>query len=238
MASDAPLRVATYNVHACFGRDGRHDPNRVAAVIGELDADVVALQEFTYPASVALDTREPVVLTTLDRYQRALGPTRHRMRQSMTECFGNALLTRHPIVEVHRIDLSMERREPRGALAATIDAGGTRLHLLATHLGLRIHERRFQVRQILDYLDTVRDAVVVVLGDFNDWLPGRSAAHVLDRRLGRTPRHATFPVRWPVIALDRIWVHPHQALRRVWVHQTTTARLASDHFPVVAEIVG
>ena len=67
------LRVATYNVHACVGTDGRHDPDRVAAVIAELDADIVALQEFTYPASVALETRSPVVLTTLDRYECALG---------------------------------------------------------------------------------------------------------------------------------------------------------------------
>ena len=236
MPSVTPLRVATYNVHACFGRDGRHDPNRVATVIGELDADVVALQEFTYPASVALETRAPGFLATLDRYQCALGPTRQRMRQTVTECFGNALLTRHPIVEVHRIDLSMERCEPRGALAATLDVGDTQVHLLATHLGLRIHERRFQVQQILDYLDTVRDTVVIVLGDFNDWLPGRSAAHVLDRRLGRSPRPATFPVFWPVVALDRIWVHPRRALRRVSVHKSRTARLASDHFPVVAEI--
>ena len=68
--------------------DGRHDPDRVASVITELDADIVALQEFTYPASVALETRQPVVLTTLDRYQCALGPT----RQTVTQCFGNALL--------------------------------------------------------------------------------------------------------------------------------------------------
>lgn len=231
-----PLRVASYNVHACVGTDGRYDPDRVAAVIGELNADVVALQEFTYPASVALDTREPVVLTMVDRYECALGPARHRPGRTVTECFGNALLTRHPIVEVHRIDLSMERREPRGALAATIDLGGTVAHVLATHLGLRIRERRFQVRQILDYLDSVRDTFVVVLGDFNDWLPGQSAAHVLDHRLGQPPRPATFPVHWPVLALDRIWVHPRRALRRVSVHATPAARLASDHFPVVAEI--
>ena len=236
MTSPTPLRVATYNVHACVGRDRRHDPDRVASVIGELNADVVALQEFTYPASVALDTRTPVVLTMLDRYECALGPTRQRTGPTVTECFGNALLTRHPIVEIHRIDLSMERREARGALAATIDVGGTLLHVLATHLGLRIHERRFQVGQILNYLDSVRNTSVVVLGDFNDWLPGRSAAHVLDRRLGRPPRPATFPVFWPVIALDRIWVQPRSALRRVSVHATPTARVASDHFPVVAEI--
>jgi endonuclease/exonuclease/phosphatase family metal-dependent hydrolase len=232
----APLRIATYNVHACVGRDGRHDLDRVTTVIGELKADIVALQELTYPATVALETRTPFFLTTLDRYECALGPTRNRVRQTVTECFGNALLTRHPIVEVHRIDLSMEHREARGALAATIDVGGTVLHVLSTHLGLRVHERRFQVQQLLSYLDSVRDAFVVVLGDFNDWLPGRSAAHVLDRRLGRPPRPATFPVAWPLVALDRIWVHPRHALRRIFVHASPTARLASDHLPVVAEI--
>lgn len=231
-----PLRVATYNVHACIGRDGRHDPDRIAAVIAELNADIVALQEFTYPASVALDARTPAFLATLDRYQCALGPTRHHTRRAVTECFGNALLARHPIVEVHRIDLSMAHCEARGALAATIDVGGEALHVLSTHLGLRVRERRFQVRQIIDYLDSVRNTSVVVLGDFNDWLPGRSAAHVLDRRLGRPPRPATFPVGWPIVALDRIWVQPSTSLRRISVHRTPTARLASDHLPVIAEI--
>jgi endonuclease/exonuclease/phosphatase family metal-dependent hydrolase len=219
-------------VHGCVGTDGRHDPDRVARVVTELDADVVALQEFTYPASVALDTRTPVVLTTLNNYQCALGPT----RQNITQCFGNALLTRHPIVEVHRIDLSMERREPRGALAATLDVGGIELHVLAAHLGLRVRERRFQVRQILDYLRSVRHTWFVVLGDFNDWLPGRSVVHVLDERLGRPPRPSSFPVFWPIVALDRIWVSPRQSLRRTTVHVTPTSRRASDHYPIVADI--
>jgi endonuclease/exonuclease/phosphatase family metal-dependent hydrolase len=231
-----PIRVASYNVHACVGRDGRQDPERVARVIEELDADVVALQEFTYPATVALETRTPVVLTALDNYECALGPTRQRTRQALTECFGNALLTRHSILEVHRIDLSLEPREARGALAATVDIRGTVLHVLATHLGLRILERRFQVRQILDYLDSIHHAAVVVLGDFNDWLPGRSAAHVLDQRLGAQPRPATFPTFWPLVALDRIWVQPRSALRRIAVHASPMARIASDHFPVVADI--
>jgi endonuclease/exonuclease/phosphatase family metal-dependent hydrolase len=231
-AATRAIRVATYNVHACVGTDGRHDPDRIAAVIGELDADVVALQEFTYPASVAIDTRAPVVLTTLDRYECALGPT----RQNTTHCFGNALLTRHPIVEIRRLDLSLERREPRGAIAATIDVGGAVLHVLAAHLGLRVYERRFQVRQILGYLESVRSTQFVVLGDFNDWLPGRSVVHVLDDRLGRPPRPPSFPVFWPIVPLDRIWVHPRRSLKRVSVHATPAARRASDHLPVVADI--
>ena len=227
------LRIATYNVHACVGTDGRHDPERVATVINELDADIVALQEFTYPASVAVETRSPAFLTTIDRYECALGPT----RQNTTQCFGNALLTRHPIVDVYRLDLSIERREPRGALAATVDVGGTLVHVLAAHLGLRVRERQFQVARILEYLDSVRNTLFVVLGDFNDWLPGRSVVHVLDGRLGRLPRRASFPVFWPLMALDRIWVHPAHALQRIFTHATASARIASDHLPVVAEIV-
>jgi endonuclease/exonuclease/phosphatase family metal-dependent hydrolase len=231
------MRVATYNVHSCIGADGRHDPERVARVITELDADLVALQEFTYPASVALETRAPVVLTTLERYECALGPTRERARATVTECFGNALLTRYPLVDLYRIDLSMARREPRGALAATVDIGhGRLLHVLAAHLGLRPAERRFQVHQILDYLDSVRNDFVIVLGDFNDWLPGRSAAHVMDERLGRPPQPVSFPARWPVLALDRIWVRPLRSLQRIAVHRSRLARQASDHLPVVAEI--
>jgi len=226
------LRVATYNVHGCVGADGRHDPERVASVIDELQADVVALQEFTYPATVAIETRRPVGFATLGRYECALGPT----RQNTMQCFGNALLTRHPIVEVHRLDLSIERREPRGALAATLDVGGRPLHVLAAHLGLRVHERRFQVRQILEYLESVQRTLFVVLGDFNDWLPGRSVVHVLDERLGRPPRPASFPGTWPIVPLDRIWVHPSARLRRVFAHATPASRVASDHLPVVADI--
>ena len=226
------LRVATYNVHSCVGQDGRHDPDRVASVITELDADIAALQEFVYPLDVALETRTPVVLTSLAGYQCALGPTRRNTRQ----CFGNVLLTRHPIRDVHRLDLSIERREPRGALAATIQLGDVELHVLAAHLGLRVGERRFQVQQLLKYLDSVHDMPLVVLGDFNDWLPGRSVVHVLDERLGRPPRPASFPVGRPLLRLDRIWVSPLDALTRVRAHTSARARVASDHLPVVAEI--
>jgi endonuclease/exonuclease/phosphatase family metal-dependent hydrolase len=229
----ATVRVATYNVHGCVGTDGRHDPDRVAAVVGELDADVVALQEFTYPAGVAIESRAPGELVALDRYQCALGPT----RQIATRCFGNALLARHPIGEVHRLDLSIDRREPRGALATTIDIGGVPVHFLASHLGLRVSERRFQVRQLMSYLDSVRHSLVVVLGDFNDWLPGRSAAHVLDRRLGRSARLRSFPSQRPLLALDRIWTQPASLLKRMFVHTSALSRGASDHLPVVADLV-
>lgn len=232
--TDVPIafRAASYNVHSHVGRDGRRDPVRVSRVITELAADIVGLQEFTYPNEVALETRTPVVLTSLDHYQCVLGPA----RRTPSHYFGNALLTRHPLLEVHRIDLSIARREPRAALAATVEVGGHAVHVLVAHLGLRVSERRFQVRQILEYLDSVEHTRLVVLGDFNDWMPGRTVADVLDERLGRFPRPKSFPSYRPLVALDRVWVQPRHTLQRVYAHITATARLASDHLPIVADI--
>jgi endonuclease/exonuclease/phosphatase family metal-dependent hydrolase len=234
MSMDATrtIRVATWNVHSCVGTDRRHDPARTAAVISELDADVVALQEFQYPADIALETRTPVVLETLDRYECALGPTLTRL----THSFGNVLLTRHAIRDLRRLDLSHERREPRGALAATIDVHGADLHVVATHLGLRPSERRLQVRRIMEHIETLPSGFLVVLGDFNDWLPGRSLVRALDARFGKPPSPPSFPAAWPVLTLDRIWVHPLATLRTLAVHRSPLARRASDHLPVVAEI--
>ncbi len=226
------LRIATYNVHSCVGTDRRHDPGRVARVVEELDADFVALQEFRYPADVALEARTPTVLTTLERYDFALGPTRARDEHA----FGNVLLSRHPIRDLFRVDLSRHRREPRGALAVTIDVGSAQLHVIATHLGLRFSERRYQVRQLLEHIETRAPEALVVLGDFNDWLPGRSVAHVLDAELGRAARARSFPSWCPVLALDRVWVRPQHMLAAVRAHRSALARRASDHLPVVATL--
>ncbi len=92
------------------------------------------------------------------------------------------------------------------------------------------------MRQLLSYLDSVRHSLVVVLGDFNDWLPGRSAVHVLDLRMGRSKSLRSFPSSRPVLPLDRIWIQPASALRRMFVHTSALARRASDHLPVVADI--
>ena len=39
------FRVATYNIRKCVGLDWRRRPERIVEVIGEMRADVVAVQE-------------------------------------------------------------------------------------------------------------------------------------------------------------------------------------------------
>ena len=247
----APLTLATYNVHGCVGADGRHDPGRVAAVLAELDADVVALQELAWQPDAALNLLHDLA-RRLGCHSIA-GPTLLRRAGH----YGNALLTRWPADAVTRIDLSLAGREPRGALDVRLHAPATDLRVVATHLGLSPRERRLQtkaqVAALGPPLDTAaafdvtagpgagphpRTPVTVLLGDLNEWFLWGRPLRRLHRHFGATPAPATFPARWPVLALDRIWVEPRARLLQLRRHRTALARQASDHLPLVAQIQG
>jgi endonuclease/exonuclease/phosphatase family metal-dependent hydrolase len=221
------LSVATYNVHGWIGRDKRRDPQRVANVISELDAVIVGLQEATFPAQEQ-DAFGRDDLERITGLHVLLGPT--FCKQGVY--FGNVLMTRHPVVEVRRHDLSVHRREPRGALDVNLELGGCVARVIVTHLGLRMFERRRQVELIYDALCAERHELVIALGDFNEWLPPSWSLAKLRRWFGRFPAPRTFPSRFPVLALDRIWARPSDALVKVWSHRSPLARVASDHLPV------
>ena len=109
------LTVATYNIHDAVGADGEFAPERIAAVIAELNADVIALQEI---GSHVAATDVLAYLHDATGYIAVAGPTRLRS----TGEYGNCLLTRYPAQETTRIDLTFRQREARGALARLISA--------------------------------------------------------------------------------------------------------------------
>jgi endonuclease/exonuclease/phosphatase family metal-dependent hydrolase len=228
-AAGHALRVATYNIHSAVGRDGRCDPGRVARVIRELAADVVALQEVESHHG-GLDALEFLGRET--GMTAVPGPTMLRTEGD----YGNALLTRSRLLEVRRLDLSFPGREPRGALDVTLEAGRLAVRIIATHLGLRPVERRHQIDTILAGLAQPNPGPTVLLGDLNEWFLWGRPLRRLHAHFGPTPAPATFPAHWPVFALDRVWVQPLRSLRKLAVHDSRLARVASDHLPLVAEI--
>ena len=150
--------------------------------------------------------------------------------------YGNVLLTRLPILEVRKLDLTVYRREPRGALDVELDAHGQRLRVIATHLGLLPSERRSQVQRILELCEWGSEDVTVLLGDINEWLITGRPLRWLHARFGQGVGGRSYPARFPLFALDRIWVRPTSALASFRVHTTPLSRAASDHLPVTAEI--
>lgn len=228
-----PLTVASYNVHRCFGTDRRYMPERTIEVLHALDADIIGLQEVDMRLMV--DERPQLDYIAGELGMQAIpGPgfMDHR------GIFGNALLTRLPVRGVRRADLTVRRFEPRGAIEVELGGPESGIMLAAvTHLGLNAAERRLQVRRLLHMIeDGERSLPIVVMGDFNEWKPTGGAVRRLDQRFGHAVAPRTFPSRFPLLPLDRIWVWPRQGLRRIAVYQAPLARLASDHLPIRAEV--
>jgi len=228
------LRILSYNIHGCVGWGGKEDAGAVLEVIRKSDADIVALQEVHDEDDV--DRSFLKALGTLG-YASVLHGSTMRKQEGH---YGNVLMTRQPVLEEDKIDLSYKGREPRGAIRARIGIEGMTVEILTTHLGLGIRERRTQLEILAealpDWLKESEDVVRIGLGDFNEWIPGGRTRRLLHRLFGHSPRVATFPAVFPLIALDRIYVRPHEALVGIKAFREEPADRASDHLPLLAEV--
>ena len=222
------LRLASYNLHAGIGVDRRFRPQRLVRVLAEIDAHVVALQEVASPER-GFDLGE--FIARQGGYRVLHGVTFHRPHGP----FGNALLTRLPVRASRSLDLSLRGREPRGAVDATLDWQGAPLRVIATHLGLAPRERSWQAQRLLDAL-AAHATPAVLVGDLNEWLPRAASLRLLATRFVLPPPVPSFPAPLPTLALDRILVTREFASCQVAVHASRSARWASDHLPLVAEL--
>lgn len=223
------LSVATFNIHRWIGTDNRRLPGRTLEVITELDADVIALQEVTFPI-VHVEGGVSGYFSRLPGMGAVLGPTLLKGKDH----YGNVLLTNRPVLRADRTDLSHVSREPRGAIDVDIDVNGIVVRVIATHLGLKAYERGSQIETLIELVSSRNSIFVVLMGDFNVWFPRSGLLRRMETMLGRAPAPRTYPSRFPVLRLDRIWVKPQQALTHIAVHRTPTAIVASDHLAVKA----
>jgi endonuclease/exonuclease/phosphatase family metal-dependent hydrolase len=231
------LTIVSYNIHSGIGNDGRFDLARIGRVLQEIRADIIALQEVGDFTGSTTREDHPEFLAELLGLHMAFGPNVVRNGRR----YGNAILSRLPILRSRNYDLSVRRRQKRGALRCDLDLGNGRpLHVFCLHLGLSLRERRAQEALLLS-ADILRDAVradpVVVCGDFNYWGNGavpslvRRAIH--DAALDLKAPARTYHARFPFFRLDRIYIDRGVRAQEITVHRTPLTLEASDHLPLV-----
>jgi len=223
------IRLATYNVHRFLGRDKKKDHRRIRHVLEEINPDIAALQEVEY-------FRRPEELDFLklgSDFHLILGPT----IIAGDEHYGNVLLSRFPVTDQRRINLSYPGREERSAIDVDIDCQGEKIRVIATHFGLAPYERRAQAQTLIKEIDkrrTDEEITTLLMGDMNEWFLWGRPLHFIHRYFGCCPDLATYPARFPIFSLDRIWCHPPDQVITRKVHKSRLAKEASDHLPLAA----
>jgi endonuclease/exonuclease/phosphatase family metal-dependent hydrolase len=228
-----PLVAASYNIHRGIGLDRRRDLDRIARVIQEIGPDVIGLQEVVREDGVAHADQAAYLAAALGM-SVVMGAT----RPFGDGTYGNAVLTRLPVLSSLRCDLSCDGREPRGCLRVDLGVDDTALHVFNCHFGLAFRERRAQVELLHSFLRAADCAGPrLVLGDFNEWHRG-PVSRGLRREFSSPMRRSrrTHPAVFPLFQLDRIYWDVELEGEDFHVHRSRLSRVASDHLPVMARL--
>jgi endonuclease/exonuclease/phosphatase family metal-dependent hydrolase len=237
-------RIVTYNIHRCIGMDRKLDVGRVAATIGALEPDIVALQEVDVGRvrSNGVDQAYEIAdrLKMTSHFNAAVRVEEEQYGDAILTCYPERLIKAGPLPGLN----PRMRLEPRGALWIEVDIHGAPVQIINTHLGLVAREQQQQALALASH-DWLRSdhykAPAILLGDFNATMASvvyrTLTARLKDaRRLSphRLPS-GTFPSRFPFLRLDHIFVSDDVRVTSLDAPYDATTRIASDHLPLVMD---
>jgi endonuclease/exonuclease/phosphatase family metal-dependent hydrolase len=226
------LVFASYNIHKAVGTDGKRDPDRIVAVLRELDADVIALQESDRRFGERASVISKAVLDDTPWRAAHFGGSGPNLGWH-----GNALLVRKGIGVRAAEPVRLPTLEPRGAVCGELDVDGHAVRVLGMHLDLSGLRRRDQIKAVLRHHGAGPECPAVLMGDFNQWGANSGAMREFGKGWQVLATGKSFPSRQPVARLDRIVASKHWQVEEVGVHHSALAARASDHLPVWARLV-
>lgn len=246
----AILKILTVNTHKGFTAfNRRFILHELRDAIRKTEADIVFLQEVLgahehhalklarWPTTSQYEFLADSIWGDYAYGRNAVYPFGHH---------GNALLSKFPIARYNNIDVSVGKHEKRGMLHCVLKPPtfNCDIHAVCVHLGLQERHRSSQLGALCRLIEkeVPPDAPLIVAGDFNDWrlrgqrtlMRASGLKEVFRETHGKVAR--TFPARFPLLRLDRIYVRnvasfePVALASRPWMH-------LSDHAPLAVELM-
>jgi endonuclease/exonuclease/phosphatase family metal-dependent hydrolase len=226
------LRVASYNIRKALGTDRRRAPLRILEVLGEIDADVVALQEADRRFGARLAAFPPGMIEDHTPYT----VVDVAARSGSIGWHGNALLVRRGSKIENLARLTLPTLEPRGAVLADLEVDGQPVRIVGMHLDLSGLHRRRQGHAITAAVAEREPRPTILMGDTNEWRPHAGCLIDFAHKFRIAPTGASYHSRRPVGRLDRIMVDHETKIVACGVHTSALAVKASDHLPVWADV--
>ncbi len=230
------IKVASYNIRKGIGTDRRRNPARILEVLGEIGADIIALQE----SDRRFGTRACVIPPAMIDRHSPWQPLSFGSRPASMGWHGNSLLIAKGACVVDCEAIHLPALEPRGAVAADIRlASGNLVRVIGMHLDLSGLWRRRQAHTIIAHVEaSTRTLPTILMGDLNEWSVNAGCIHEFARHYRVAETGPSFHARRPVARLDKIMVSRDLKIAACGVHQSPLARVASDHLPIWATIDG
>ncbi len=233
------IRVMTFNVQHCLDYiNGRIDIDLFVDTIKRINPDICGLNEVRGEGPLEGYTDQTNALGDGLGYNRYFAKA---IDVDGTSPYGNAFVTRFPLKSAETVAVpdpiiknEIGKYESRCVLKAVVDANGTDVLVLVSHMGLALGERKNAVKEICNIVDNT-DMPLILMGDFNA-LPDSDELGPLFERLNDTDALAaqsgkfTFPSYKPNIKIDYIF---YKNIKCTGVK--TVEKVVSDHYPIVAE---
>jgi endonuclease/exonuclease/phosphatase family metal-dependent hydrolase len=242
------LRILSYNIHRAIGMDRRFRPERILKVLDHYDADIVLLQEVDVGVPRSRELNLARELAELGNYPYYAVGLNVQLRKGM---YGNATLSRYPIVGERNIDLTHDKRKARGCLFTELELpAGAATRLLPVfnlHLGLSFKERPQQIGRLVRTPEFTRiepGQPCVVAGDFNDWwtriaplfTEALGFVCATNHLAGYQNAILTYPSFSPSTGLDKVFCRGPITVLGSKRCRLGVSKVASDHLPVIVDL--
>ena len=232
----ATFTVMTYNIHHGVGTDQVYSLARIADVIRSVSPDLVCLNEVDYQTERTFGDDQAAQLAEL------LGMDFSFARNLALEggWYGNAILSRHKFhFSENKLYHYEKSSEQRGLLHVMLSAREKQLHLYTTHLGTDSVESAAQTAEMLNImLKWGLNEPVILAGDLNmepHYQRLQELYYYFRGSMNGENENFTYSTKQPSRKIDYILANAELELRSAAVLVNETTRVASDHFPVVAQ---